>query len=55
MTNENAFMKFWDGNSGKRLHNECCESINHPELKVEMEEVGTTLQKNHTGKFCKFE
>ena len=44
MTCDNVFMKFWDGNAGKRLHNKFCESNNHPELKVKMEEVGMALK-----------
>ena len=54
MTCDNAFMKFWDSNAGKRLHNKFCESNNHPELKEEMEEVDTTLKENPTGQVCKF-
>ena len=44
MTCENAFVKFRDGNTGKRLHNKFCESNNPPEQKIEMEEVDTTLK-----------
>ena len=46
MTRDNACMKFRDGNTGKRLHNNFCESNNHPELKATMEEVDIALKEN---------
>ena len=38
-------MKFRDGKAGKKLHNKFCDANNHPELKMEMEEVAITQKK----------
>ena len=46
MACNNAFKKFRDGDAGKRLRNNFCESNDHPELKVKMEEVGMVLKEN---------
>ena len=43
---KNEFMKFRDGNIEKIIYNKRCEYNKYPELKVNVEEVDTTLKEN---------
>ena len=43
---KNKFVKFRDGNAGKKCFNKHCDANKHPELKVEMDEVDITQKEN---------